>query len=244
MQALGPGQTQLHHRHSGSSLQCSAEAQVLPGHTSEPAGRHQRSEGTLKLLGRPTLPGPGLHTEVRIVGVEQHTVIITVLRLTHRVPDGVTRAQDEAREDNYQHIRLQTVITSIKDDTPGKSRITVPGAVPQRAPLQRQALPRGLPSPLPHWSPRLVLHAHMDSPQRGVPALVGAPSSRAHGVTLGQPPRCLTCECPSSLGGSAMARVPSPNPPGGVRVLAGKRQPGAHGRRGEVVQIFRRAWQR
>lgn len=168
MQALGPGQTQLHHRHSGSSLQCSAEAQVLPGHTSEPAGRHQRSEGTLKLLGRPTLPGPGLHTEVRIVGVEQHTVIITVLRLTHRVPDGVTRAQDEAREDNYQHIRLQTVITSIKDDTPGKSRITVPGAVPQRAPLQRQALPRGLPSPLPHWSPKTGAPcAHGFTPERG-----------------------------------------------------------------------------
>lgn len=26
MQALGPGQTQLHHRQSGSSLQCSAKA--------------------------------------------------------------------------------------------------------------------------------------------------------------------------------------------------------------------------
>ena len=88
------------------------------------------------------------------------------------------------------------------------------------------------PHPYPVGAPRLALHVHMDSPQRGVPAPVGALPSRAPGVTPGQPPPCLTYECPSSLGRSAMGRAPSPKPPGRVRVLAGKRQLGAHGRRG------------
>lgn len=91
-------------------------------------------------------------------------------------------------------------------------------------------------NPFPVGAPRLELHAHMDSPQRGVPAPVGALPSRAPGVTPGQPPPCLTCECPSSLEGSAMARAPSPNPPGEVRVLAGKRQPGPHRRRGRLYR--------
>ena len=125
-------------------------------------------EETLKLPGRSTLPGPGLLTGVRIVEVERHAVIIIVLRLTHRTPDCVTRAQDEAREDNYQHIRLQTVITSIKDDTLGKSRITVPGAVPQRAPLRRRELPCGIPQSLPCRCPETGAPcAHGFTPERG-----------------------------------------------------------------------------